>query len=548
VTQGGVVERCVERFAEPSAEEINAMAAATSDKARPAALLILLKHHFWILAVLVPIVLLPLVFMALGKLRKDIKSMQEQIDGSLTSLKNVRMIPQHPNSSWSNDIDQSTIRVKRETYAEWMRFWNSQKAFRTWPASLGADFVKAAENLKPESKLSRQLLERYQNNVKQLVQELPVRMAVEPAMLDAAALAEMRSGAPPMVGPGMGRGGDPSQPGGRPQGPSYVTVWNPENQRRIYSSFVWEKAPSTAMVVMAQEELRVYGMLCDLIARMNKPATGPHNAAIAAVNELAIGYIAAEDDVGGSAGGRLTKVGAAAGGGMAMGSQPDMMAMGAPGAAGGRPPHPRFGAGSASPMGSIPMEGGGADAAAVPSDDLLANWVYCDFQGKPLDAATLATAPDAQMVHLMPFVMKLTIDQRQVDPLLVELATAPLPIDVRQVRINASGGPGAAGMGAMAMGGMGGMMGSPAGMGMEMSGASGGMGGMPVDTATGAARLYDVQLEVRGSIGLATRPNEQAVGLEPGQGAAPAAGDGKEKTAPAKATGWRRTTRRRMNS
>jgi hypothetical protein len=533
------------------------MAAAASDKARPAALLILVKHHFWMLAVLVPIVLLPLVFMALGKLRKEIKSMQDQIDGSLTSLKNVRMIPQHPNASWSNDIDQSTIRVKRETYAEWVRFWNSQKGFRVWPASLGADFVKSAENLKPDGKLSRQLLERYQNNVKQLVQELPARMGVEPGMLDAAALAELRSGAPAMTGPGVGgpgRGGDPSQPGGRQQVPSYVTVWNPENQRRIYSSFVWEKAPSTAMVVMAQEELRVYGVLCDLIARMNKPATGPHNAAIAAVNELSIGYPAAEDDFGGSAGGRLTKVGAA-GGGMAMGSSPDMMAMGAPGgAAGGRPPHPRFGAGSASPMGSMgsmgsmPMEGGGADAAAAASssDELLANWVYCDFQGKPLDAATLATAPDAQMVHLMPFVMKLTIDQRQVDPLLVELATAQLPIDVRQVRINASGGPGGSGMGSMAMGGMSGMMGSPSGM--EMSGGFAGMGGMPVDTATGAARMYDVQLEVRGTIGLATRPNEQAVGLEPGQGAAPAAGDGKEKAAPAKAAGWRRTTRRRMDS
>lgn len=528
------------------------MAAAATEKARPAALLILIKHHFWMLAVLVPIVLLPLVFLALGKLRKEIKSMQDQIDGSLTSLKNVRMIPQHPNSSWSNDIDQSTIRVKRETYAEWMRFWNSQKSFRTWPVSLGADFVRAAENLKPDGKLPRQLLERYQNNVKQLVQELPVRMGVEPAMLDAAALAEMRSGGAAMPGPGVG---GPGQPGGRQQQPSYVTVWNPDNQRRIYASFVWEKAPSTAMVVMAQEELRVYGILCDLIARMNKPATGPHNAAIAAVNELYIGYLAAEDDFGGSAGGRLTKVGVAAGGGMAMGGSSEMMGMGspgsAPGAAGGRPPHPRFGAATGgsmgSPMGSMPMEsgvGGGEAAAAAPADDLLANWVYCDFQGKPLDAATLATAPDAQMVHLMPFVMKLTIDQRQVDPLLVELATAQLPIDVRQVRINASGGPGAAAMGSM--GGMSGMMGAPPGMGMEMSS---GMSGLPVDTATGAARLYDVQLEVRGTIGLATRPNEQAVGLEPGQGAPPpAAGDGKEKAAPAKAASWRRTTRRRMVS
>ena len=74
------------------------------------------------------------------------------------------------------------------------------------------------------------------------------------------------------------------------------------------------------------------------------------------------------------------------------------------------------------------------------------------------------------------------------------------------------------------------------------------MSGMPVDSATGAARLYDVQLEVRGTIGIATRPNEQAVGLEPGQGAAPAAGEGKDKAAPAKSAGWRRNTRRRASA
>jgi len=532
------------------------MAAAVSEKARPAALQILFKHHFWMLAVLVPVVLLPLVFMALGKLRTDIKSMQGQIEGSLTSLKNVRMIPQHPNTSWSNDIDQSTIRVKRETYAEWVRFWNSQKSFRGWPASLGADFVKAAENLKSDGKLSRQLLERYQNSVKQLVQELPGRMGVEPAMLDAAAMAEMQSGAPGAPPPGYpggmpggpGRPGDPSQPGGRPQAPSYVAVWNADNQRRIYGSFVWDKAPSTAKVVMAQEELRVYGVFCDLIARMNKPATGPHNAAIAAVNELYVGYPAAEDDYGGSAGGRLTRVGAgAAGGGMAMGSSPEM-SMGQPGGAtGGRPPHPRFGAGMSPTMGmsgAPSMEGGGEPVAAAPPDEQLANWVYCDFTGKPLDASALATAPDAQMVHLMPFVMKLTIDQRQVDALLVELATAPLPVDVRQVRINAAGGPGAAGMGSMM-----GMSGFSSGMSPDMAyGGPGGMSGMPVDSATGAARLYDVQLEVRGTIGIATRPNEQAVGLEPGQGAAPAAGEGKDKAAPAKSAGWRRNTRRRASA
>ncbi|NBS41676.1 hypothetical protein EBS80_03365 [bacterium] len=75
----------------------------------------------------------------------------------------------------------------------------------------------------------------------------------------------------------------------------------------------------------------------------------------------------------------------------------------------------------------------------------------------------------------------------------------------------------------------------------------GGVGAFGGDAPTGAVRLYDVQLELRGTIGIATRPSEQAVGLEPGQGSAPApSGDGKEK--PAKAAGLLRSTRGRVTS
>jgi hypothetical protein len=139
----------------------------------------------------------------------------------------------------------------------------------------------------------------------------------------------------------------------------------------------------------------------------------------------------------------------------------------------------------------------------VSPDEQLRNWIYVDFTGKPLTAAELAAAVDSQMIHLMPYVLRIVIDQRQIDALLTELATAPLPIDVRQLRINSAGGP--TGVAA------GGMPGGP------------GPGGDSV-----GSRLYDVTLELRGSVGLATEPNEQAVGLEPGeaQPAAPAEAEG----------------------
>ena len=528
---------------------------SAADKLRPA-LQILSKYHFWMLAVVVPCIVVPVLFMAHAHLLKQINVVRDQIKSCLSSLQSVRKITQHPNPTWSNDIDTSTMRVKRETLTEWRRFWDSQATFRTWPDSLGADFVKAATALKPDGKLSRKLLERYQDVVRSLVRELPARMGAEEFMLPTGSMGDSRPRGPAPMGPGeMPQPGlppglfQPGSGGNQPQASPYVTMWNPANQQQIYTSFDWEKAPTTTMVLMAQEELRVYGLLCDVISRMNKSATGPHNAAIAAVNELLVGYPAAADVAGGATKGRIRSASQQAGGQMAMMGSMDPAAAPEGGGGGGKPAHPRFGAGSSGPGGpggSMAMmadpaaaEGAGAAAAGGgPTDEALRTWVYVDFNDHPLDAAQLASAPDAQMVHLMPFVMKLVMDQRQIDALLVELATAPLPIDVRQVRINASSG-GAGGPGGMMM---------PQSMGPSegMSGMSG-MSGMAGASSSSGGRNYDLPVEIHGTVGLATQPSEAAVGLEPGQGAEQS-GDNDEKPAAGPKAASALPLRRRMPS
>jgi hypothetical protein len=386
----------------PSLASVNIMAKiSAADTARPFVAM-LAKHHFWLLAIVVPFLLLPLVFLARGKLTTQIEAVREQIKGHLTALQSVRRIPQHPNTSWANDIDTSTMRVKRETFAEWRKFWDSQRSLRVWPESLGPDFVKAVESLKPDGKLSPRLLERYQNNVRMLVRELPAHLGVEEAMKDinGAGQSQVRQQPlrPDMMRPGMGPAGVV------PEVLPYVATWNPENQQRIYGTFDWDKKPSTAKVLLAQEELWVYGLLCDAVARVNKAATGPHNAAISRIDELSVGYPAAEDNPGGVGGGRIVRAAARqSADGM---PPPDMMAPGAPGAPGaavGRPPNPRFDGVQSGPAAMGP--GAPEGAATADPDEMLRNWVYVDFTGKPLDAAQLATAVDSQMVHLMPFVL-----------------------------------------------------------------------------------------------------------------------------------------------
>ena len=320
--------------------------------------------------------------------------------------------------------------------------------------------------------------------------------------------------------PGMGPAG------GVPEVSPNVATWNPANQQKIYGTFDWDKKPSTAKVLLAQEELWVYGLLCDAVAQINKPATGPHNAAISHVDELYVGYPAAEDNPGGVNGGRVIRMVAKASPDAMMMPPPDMMAPGAPGAPVSRPPNPRFEGGQRAGPNAAPMPSPEEAAAPVDPDVPLRNWIYVDFAGKPLSAAELEAAIDSQMIHLMPFVLRVVVDQRQIDGLLVGLAASAIPIDVRQVRINAptsgqAGGPPS--MPSMPEGGLG----SPA----------------------GAGRYYDVTLELRGTVGLATPPNEKTVGLEPGQGDTVAPADAAEKPAPVpKAALLNRPTRRRIAS
>jgi hypothetical protein len=456
-----------------------------------------LKHHFWILLTLVPLIVLPMVFLARGKLAAEIDSARSQIESRLSAVRSVTGIQPHPNDAWSSEIDNATKRVKGQTLTEWRKVWDSQQPLRVWPASLGPDFVQKATTLKPTAKLPRPMLERYQNSVRAIVRTLPARMGADELMVEGAAGGRGQPAGPPpgMIDPSMMRG----RPG-VPEKPMALVQWNPADQQRLYASFNWDRPPSTAQVVLAQEELWVYGVLADAIARVNKPAAGAFNAPVSLVEQLAVGYPAAEDRPGAAGGGRIV-VPVAAGQANPMGefappADPSTMEGGTV----GRPPHPRFGGGGVGgPMGG-PMGAPGGEAPPDASpDDLLRSWIYVDFAGKPLTAAELATSPDAQLVHLVPFVIRAVVDERKLDTLLVDLATAPVPIDVRQVRINVgAGGPGG---GMPSMGPRGGF--GPGG---------GEFGGQPA--AAPGSRPHDVTVELRGTVALAKQPDPLALGLE----------------------------------
>lgn len=425
----------------------------------------LVKHHFWLLALVVPLVLVPLLWVATGSMDTQIQTQQKKIDSQIKALKVVAGRNDHPNESWTKAVETQLKAVRQETLAEWKRFWESQQSLRVWPDKFGPDFLRAVGSLRPGGSLDRQFLQRYQNMVADVVRQLPGRMGAAEAMTEAA-------------GKSAGAGSRPMAGGGS----RFLVTWAADDQSRLYKSFKWDSTPSTVQVLLAQEELWMYGLWCDFIRRANEKATGAFDATITDVEQLAVGYPATEERPGGQGGTRIL------GGKRAPETAGDDAASppGGPGATAkepaSRPAHPRFGGaapaarpggGDAAATGGL----GGGPVAASP-DDPLREWIYVDFSGRPLSAAELSSAPEAQMVHLMPFVLRVVMDQRRLDALLADIAAAPLPIDVRQVRINADSGAAAA-----------------------AAGSSG----------PRRRRPYDVTIELRGTVALATMPDEKVL-------------------------------------
>jgi hypothetical protein len=457
---------------------------------------ILQKFHFWMLAALAPLVLLPLLFVAQAGIAQKIQTQRGKIKSSMDAVTAIFDNKPHPNEKWSEQIGSRAKEINDETLQVWEQLWKAQEPLRQWPESLGNDFVKAAASLPPGGSLRRSLLERYQNGIRPVVRLLPERMGADELMAEAAS----------DEGPRAPR----RQPvdRGEMEEPPSLLQWSGEDQQQLFTSFDWEEPPSTTQVVMAQEELWMYGVLCDVIRKVNsRPVAAdpsavitPANLAIPLVEELKVGYPAAEDDPGGKMSQRILRIQRSGGGlGEETPFSGDMMEMGAGGEAAGRPPHPRFGGGGGrgGPMGMMP---GGSDefgesAADGSPDDALKNWVYVDLDGKPLTASDLASASTSNILRLMPFVLRATIDQRALDALLVELASAPVPIDTRQVRINAD----------QASGGDFGGRGSGRRRGIRPPRSSNRMGGDGI--GGDRARLHDVNVELRGTLAIVMRPD-----------------------------------------
>jgi hypothetical protein len=179
---------------------------------------------------------------------------------------------------------------------------------------------------------------------------------------------------------------------------------------RIEQTFNSRQTPSSTWIRLRQEDLWVYNAFCQVIQAVNKGVTGRTSAPIKIIDTLEIGEAAAR-------------------------SAPQQV---------GQRRLKRVHSGTTTDLGGTSTQTAPAGSGSGTADDQLKDKRYLDLKWKPIPAGELATASPPEF-KLIPFRLLVYMDQRDIDRMLLEFRGSILPIEVKEMRINASVGSAAFG-------------------------------------------------------------------------------------------------------
>ncbi len=405
------------------------------------------KQHFWILcglAILAPLIASVIANNHLSKVYGEQKSKIITTNAKLDQL----IGGEHANDEWVKHVEEETERLRTNVLHAWDALYKQQQSALKWPSGLQADFIaafsKPAANDDPRA--LEPLCERYQNYVKTELSHMAdiVKAEWDPGQGGGGAGHEH----PGAHHGGQGAAGDAAVNPDEPK-KTYIVDWDPADQERLVAAYDWQDPPSPLDVRYAQEELWVLEAICKAIDRTNVGATGDFDAVVREIHETLIGYDATNKFPLGEGSGRIERSHKTGPGAGQVVQQPNPQG-GPPtavlepkrpmrhrtteeGALGGhfRPPGRGFALGN--PNAAQP----GVPAGPADPEAWLKDGRYVDSKGKPLLGSEWAalTSPE---YNQMAFKLTIVADEQRWQKLLVEFCNSPLPLEVREVRINPS--------------------------------------------------------------------------------------------------------------
>jgi hypothetical protein len=390
------------------------------------------KYHFWIICASIAIIALgSWTKAAIFDLSKQFKTALGKNVTNYNAMKGIADNEKFPAEKAIKAIQNKTEKLKVDVANAWSILYDQQKQQNPLPEALlnlkDIDFKKAFDDALTDPKaLTRNHCYQYQDKIRD---EIPKLFSMIGVVRGDPSSPDMRGG------PLAGRGGAISG----------IVEWDDGQCQNIEKRFKWTTPPNPREVLLAQEELWVYKALLEVIKNTNADAK---SRGLAAVRKIEILKIAREVFHDRSA------------------IDPSLMAGAAPSAPG--------------------VPGAPAGEQNKPESILLADR-YVDEEGKPLGAGEPSPYEE---FRLMPYVMRVVIDQRKIPLFLAECAKSSLLIDIRQLNFKGAGSPPAAEIG-------------PAAGGL-------GRGAQPQrNTADKVVISTDVTLDVRGAVYIFNPPGRK---------------------------------------
>lgn len=463
------------------------------------------RHQFWILCGIIALVGMISWWLATGSLASTFQQNKSKIESAAKTIADVESQTPHPNPRWKEALEAQLKIQQDRVFSAWQELYAKQKKdVYVWPTDIfGPDFVEHVTSLRPGEPMDVSYLDRFQSYVKQEFKRLA--SIVDAEWQDPTAVTSPYA----------------QKEAQRPSAKNaHKVVWN--GQDMLQKPYMFPERPTTLQVMYAQEEIWVMEAICRAIAEANAGAAGSHDATVRIIEQLSVGYLAAEEAPGGMGANRIIRVKAAVvsadgGGGEMLGAP-----VTADGASAGplqRPPHPYiqtqgYGARGYAAMSreasAAAADTGGGGGGSGDFDEGIKAWRYVNDKLKPLEAAELANPP-FQEFRLMPWRLRVVADQSKWDRLIVACRNTTLPLAIRQVRINAAEDLALSRTGGRALEG--------AGTGYTDSLDGPGYGQVRAELEGGTPT---VTLELRGVAYLVNEPDRSKVG----QGGGSGAGDG----------------------
>lgn len=344
------------------------------------------KYHFWLLCAVAVIAGLVGWMMARGSLSQEYTKRKGTIDGKFTALAQIRNTEFPPNDTWQQRVTSLTDEERELVRKAWETVYDEQQKVLEWPDVLGENFkievMRWVDRRFTQKQQDAEMSETWRINYRNEVANVEFRKLLEIVDAESELEEDAKAGAPA-----------PDPAAGRAEPPK--VEWNADSQQKVQRAMVIDgmTVPSSFEVWLRLEDLWVYRALLKIIAATN--ADSGFISRVKKIEDLTIGVDAAQE----------FQKGMQPGGHIVYAEQPP-----------------------AAQDQAVAPPPSGPDEVEKPLDEGR----YVDGNGDPLAGGV---GHDEQFKR-MPIYLKLVMDQREITRLLTACANSPLPVEVKQLRIN----------------------------------------------------------------------------------------------------------------